>query len=146
MIPSRKIMTPYIDYYNIFSVGLASRKNSEDKFTYVIRPNVDTQEVFIDLKYKDYLKGDRLRVDVKENNLINGELLPLYDENKNLLIQNNQGYNSYLCDEMKNVCYVGKKTKRVMKGLAWALLALYAATALFLLLWSCLCWKKYNYG
>lgn len=56
------------------------------------------------------------------------------------------GYESYLCDEMKNVCYVGSKTKRVMKGLAWALLAMYALTLLLLILWSCLCWNKYRHG
>ena len=47
---------------------------------------------------------------------------------------------------MNDVCYVGERTRQTMKGLAWALLAMYALTALFLLLWTCLCWKKYGYG
>lgn len=79
-------MTPFIDYPNIFSVVLASREDSEGKFEYVVRPNVDTQEVFIDMKYKDDLKGDLLRIDVHENNYVNKRLEPLYDINRNLLI------------------------------------------------------------
>lgn len=146
MVPSRRIMTPFIDYPNIFDVSLASRLDSKDKFEYTIKPNYDTQEVYFHLRYKDYLKGDRLRIDVLENNSVNTQLEPLYDERRNLLIQNNRGYVSYLGDELKNVCYVGHQTKQTMKGLAWALLALYALTFFFLLLWSCMCWKKYNYG
>lgn len=51
-----------------------------------------------------------------------------------------------MCPELKQVCYVGSKTKRVMRGLAWALLALYAFTFGLLILFSCLCWNKYNHG
>jgi len=72
--------------------------------------------------------------------------MPLYNADGNLFIQNNMGYNTYLCEEMTGVCYVGKKTKRVMRGLAWALLALYAFTFALLIMWSCLCWKKYRHG
>lgn len=71
MVPSRKIKTPFIDYPHIFDVSLASRLDSKNKLEYTIRPNYDTQEVFIDLKYKDYLKGDRLRIDVLENYTVN---------------------------------------------------------------------------
>jgi len=33
-----------------------------------------------------------------------------------------------------------------MKGLAWALLAMYAFTFLLLLIWSVMCWSNYGYG
>ena len=42
MVPSRRIITPFIDYPNIFDVSLASRIDSRDKLEYTIRPNYDT--------------------------------------------------------------------------------------------------------
>lgn len=42
MTPSERIYTPFIDYPNIFNVSLASRKDSEDKLKYIIKPNYDT--------------------------------------------------------------------------------------------------------
>ena len=86
MVPTRRIMTPFIDYNNIFLLSLANKLKSDDAFTYKIRPNYDTQEVYFDLNYKQNLRGQRIRVDVQENNIVNSQLQPLYDGNKNLLI------------------------------------------------------------
>lgn len=33
-----------------------------------------------------------------------------------------------------------------MKGLAWALLAMYALTLLLLIIWSLMCYRRYGYG
>lgn len=71
MVPTKRIKTPFIDYNNIFLLSLASRKFSDNAFTYLIRPNYDTQEVFFDLNYKENLRGERLRIDVRENNIVN---------------------------------------------------------------------------
>lgn len=92
------------------------------------------------------MKNERLRIDVQENNKVNAGLEPLYDENRNLLIQNCAGFNSYLGDEIKGICYVGGYTKEVMKGMAWALLAMYAFTFLMLLIWSLCCRNRYSYN
>lgn len=146
MVPSRRIVTPFIDYNNIFLLSLATKKNSEDAFTYTIRPNYDTQEVFFDLHYKENLSGQRIRIDVRENYIVNRDLQPLYDENKNLIIQNSAGYYSFLGDELRRVCYVSEGKKRTMRGLAGTLLAMYALTFLLLLLFSLMCWKKYRFG
>lgn len=86
MVPSRPILTPFIDYNNIFLLSIAGRKDSKNLLEYKIRPDYDTQEVYFDLIYKDYLQGERLRVDVQENNIVNNNLEPLYDVNRNLLI------------------------------------------------------------
>lgn len=111
MIPSRRILTPFIDYPNIFLLWIAGRPDSKNLFEYTIRPNYDSQEVFFDIKFLDYLKGERFRIDVQENDIINRQLLPLYDENRNLLIQNDRGYVSYLGHEMNDVCFVGERTR-----------------------------------
>jgi hypothetical protein len=42
MVPSRRIMTPFIDYPNIIDVSLASRIDSKEKLEYTINPNYDT--------------------------------------------------------------------------------------------------------
>lgn len=49
-------------------------------------------------------------------------------------------------EKLRRVCYVGDHTERVMKILAWVLLAAYAFTFLVLLIFSFLCWSKYRYG
>lgn len=56
MVPSRRILTPFIDYLNIFHVSVDGR-DSWNLLEYNIKPNIDTQEVYFDLKYKDNLKG-----------------------------------------------------------------------------------------
>lgn len=61
-----------------------------------MQPNDDTQVVNVKIKAKDYLKGDLIRVDVHENYRPNSFFYPLYDSNKNLVIQNNRGYLSFM--------------------------------------------------
>lgn len=63
MVPSRRIHTPFIDYLNIFHVSIDG-KDSRNLLEYTIKPNIDTQEVFFDVNYKDNLKGERIRIDV----------------------------------------------------------------------------------
>ena len=64
MVPSRRILTPFIDYPNIFLLSIAGRPDSKKLLEYTVRPNYDSQEVFFDVKYLDYLKGERYRIDV----------------------------------------------------------------------------------
>lgn len=111
-----------------------------------MRPNYDTQEVYFDIKPIDDIRGENIRIDVYDNNVVNTELLPLYDDRRNLLIQNDVRYISILGDELKGICSISDSKGRTMRILAWVLLGLYALTFVLLLIWSCLCWKRYNYG
>lgn len=84
MVPTRRLLTPNIDYYNLFDVSVDGRRG-EELIDYTVTPNLETQEVRYDLRYKDYLKGERLRVDARDNNAVNLEAEPLYDQNRNLV-------------------------------------------------------------
>lgn len=42
MVPTRRIMTPFIDYNNIFLLAIAGRLDSKNLFSYTVRPNYDT--------------------------------------------------------------------------------------------------------
>ena len=77
---------------------------------------------------------------------MNSNLDPLYDVNRNLLVQNSTGSVVVLGEELIRVCYVSDSTRIAMHVLAWILLALYAFTFIFLIIFSFLCWSKYPYG
>lgn len=102
--------------------------------------------MFFKVKYLDDLRGERFNVRILENNIINPALDPLYDINRNLLINNTVGSVSVLGEELRRVCYVNSHKFHTMRVLAWVLLAFYVFTFLVLLIFSLCCYHKYRYG
>ncbi len=134
--PSRRILTPNIDYGNLFNISLLGENNSSESFSYSLTPNLENQEVDVKFDYKDDLKEEIISVKT-----ISNPDNPLYDENRNLL------YRDVSNVEIDRVCYVSDSREDKMKGLAWTILILFIiALALLLILTVLCCTKKYDLG
>lgn len=129
--PSRPILTPNIDYKNLFNISLEGENNSKNAFTYTTTPNYEKQEVEVDFDFKENIKNENLVLSTNQN-----DENPLYDINRNLLYKNTSNIN------IDRVCYVSDSKRKSLNSLAYVILLLFCITFVFMILASCICYNK----
>lgn len=67
LVPTRRILTPYIDYPNLFYVYVDGRPRNQKLIEYKVTSDPESQAAIFDIKFLDNLKGEKLKIDVLGN-------------------------------------------------------------------------------
>lgn len=129
--PSRPILTPNIDYKNLFDISLEGEENSQNAFTYSTTPNYDKQEVEVDFDFKENIKNENLVLKSYQD-----AENPIFDVNRNLLYKTSSNFT------IDRVCYVSDKKRKSLNSLAYVILLLFVISFVFMILASIICYNK----